>query len=72
MAEYCEGTYLDSSNGLLTGHLKGVSVLGTQEELHLDAGAKYKTQILSLNDFHHGLTKLSYLLLSLWGKFLCF
>lgn len=32
--------YLDLSNSLLAGHLKGVSVLGTQEELHLDAGRK--------------------------------
>ncbi len=30
--------YLDLSDGLLSGHLKGVSVLATQEELHLDAG----------------------------------
>lgn len=34
--------YLDLSNSLLSGHLKGVSVLGTQEELHLDAETKVK------------------------------
>jgi len=28
---------LDVSDGLLSGHLKGVSVLGTQEKLHLEA-----------------------------------
>lgn len=32
--------YLDLSNGLLSRHLKGVSVLSTHEELHLDAGRK--------------------------------
>lgn len=30
--------YLDLPDGLLSGHLEGVSVLGTHEELHLDAG----------------------------------
>lgn len=33
-------TYLDLANSLLSGHLKGVSVLGTQKELHLDATGK--------------------------------
>lgn len=32
--------YLNVSDSLLSGHLKGVSVLGTQEELHLDARRK--------------------------------
>lgn len=32
--------YLDLLNGLLSSHLKGVSVLGTQKELHLGAGRK--------------------------------
>lgn len=32
--------YLDLSNSLLAGHLKGVSVLGTQKKLHLDATGK--------------------------------
>jgi len=34
------GVYLDGSDGLLAGHLEGVGVLGTQEELHLDAGTR--------------------------------
>lgn len=34
--------YLDLANSLLSGHLKGVSVLGTQEELHLDAEREHK------------------------------
>ena len=48
MTEYWVGMYLDSSNGLLTGHLKGVGVLGTQEELHLDAGTKNKVLIANI------------------------
>lgn len=36
----CTLSYLDLSNSLLSSHLKGVSVLGTQKELHLGAGRK--------------------------------
>lgn len=40
-------TYLDLSNSLLAGHLKGVSVLGTQKELHLDATEQKKKKARS-------------------------
>ena len=45
MTEQCVDKYLDGSNGLLAGHLEGVSILGTQEELHLDAGREYKNNV---------------------------
>lgn len=41
--------YLDLPNSLLSGHLKGVSVLGTQEELHLDAVRKCDKTTLCAN-----------------------